>query len=108
MRHIWARTQSVTPSRVFLWLTLLGKGQVIATFALAAGALFIIWRKRFLLAPLTVTLLGSEATVQAVKHIILRARPGAELAYYVEQSAAFPSGHAALAVALYGFLAYAL
>jgi membrane protein DedA with SNARE-associated domain/membrane-associated phospholipid phosphatase len=95
-------------TKAFLWFTLLAKGQVIVTFALAAGALFIIWRKRFLLAPLTITLLGTEATVQAIKHIILRARPGAELAYYIEKSAAFPSGHAAIAAAFYGFLAYAL
>jgi membrane-associated phospholipid phosphatase len=95
-------------TKVFLWLTLLGKGQVVAAAATAACALFLVWQRRYLLVPLLIVLAGTQATVQAVKHLVLRARPGAELAYYVEKSSAFPSGHAAMATALYGFLVYAL
>jgi undecaprenyl-diphosphatase len=93
---------------VFLWLTLWGRGEVAAAVALAAAAIFLLWRWRYLLMPLLIVLAGTGATVQAVKGLVLRARPGAELAYYVEASSAFPSGHSATAVALYGFLAYAL
>jgi membrane protein DedA with SNARE-associated domain len=92
----------------FIWLTLLGKGQVIAVLALSSGALFLLWRRRHLLVPLLVTLLGTEATVQAVKHLIARTRPGADIAYYLEKSFSFPSGHSALAMTFYGFLIYAL
>ena len=95
-------------TNVFLWLTLLGKGDVVTVVAAAACALFLLWRRRHLLVPLLITLAGTQATVQAIKHLILRARPGAELAYYVEKSFAFPSGHAATSTALYGFLVYAL
>jgi membrane protein DedA with SNARE-associated domain len=92
----------------FVWLTLLGKGQVVVALALAAGTLFLLWRRRHLVAPLVITLLGAEATVQAVKHLLARARPGADVAYYLEKSFSFPSGHAAISMALYAFLAYAL
>jgi membrane protein DedA with SNARE-associated domain len=95
-------------TKVFLWLTLLGKGEVVAAVAVGACAAFLLWRRRYLIVPLVVTLAGTQATVQAVKHLILRARPGPELAYYVEKSFAFPSGHSATAMALYGFLTYAL
>ena len=95
-------------TKVFLWLTLLGKGEVVVAVAATACALFLLWRRRYLLVPLLIVLAGTQATVQAVKHLILRARPAAELAYYVEKSSAFPSGHAATAAALYGFLVYAL
>jgi undecaprenyl-diphosphatase len=96
------------PTRAFLWFTFLGRGEVAAAAALAACVLFLLWRRRHLVAPLLVALAGTGATVRAVKGLVLRARPGAELAHYVEASFAFPSGHSATAVALYGFLAYAL
>lgn len=95
-------------TKAFLWLTLLGKGEVVVAVAAAACALFVLWRKRYLLVPLLLVLAGTQATVQAVKRLILRARPGADVAYYVEKSFAFPSGHSATAMVLYGFLAYAL
>jgi membrane-associated phospholipid phosphatase len=43
-----------------------------------------------------------------MKALIARARPGGLLPSMLETSASFPSGHATLALALYGFLAYAL
>jgi membrane-associated phospholipid phosphatase len=96
------------PTRVFLWLTFLGRGEVAAAVALAACVLFLLWRRRHLVTPLLVALAGTGATVQAIKGLVLRARPGAELAHYVETSFAFPSGHSTTAAALYGFLAYAV
>lgn len=96
-----------TLTMVFLWLTLLGKGTIVAAAAAAACAVFLLWRRRHLIVPLLVTLGGTEAVVQAVKHLVLRDRPAPELAYYVEKSFAFPSGHSAIAMALYGFLVYA-
>lgn len=96
------------PTRVFLWLTFLGRGEIATAIALAAAAIFLLWRRHHLVVPLLVALAGAGATVRAVKGLVLRARPGAELAHYVEASFAFPSGHGATAAALYGFLAYAL
>jgi undecaprenyl-diphosphatase len=82
---------------------------VALAVALAAAAIFLLWRRRHLLVPLLVALAGTQATVQAVKHLVRRPRPRAELvAQGAEASFAFPSGASAIAVALYGFLAYAL
>jgi membrane-associated phospholipid phosphatase len=97
------------PTQAFLWLTFLGRGEVAAAVALAACILFLLWRRpHHLVAPLLVALAGAGVTVRAVKDLVLRARPGVELAHYVEASFAFPSGHSATAAALYGFFAYAL
>ena len=93
---------------LMLWLTLLGKGQVVTVMAFAACALFLLWNCRYYVVPLVLTLGGAEATMQLVKRAVGRARPGADLAYYVERSFSFPSGHATMAAAFYGFLAYAV
>jgi undecaprenyl-diphosphatase len=57
--------------------------------------------------PLLVALGGDHVTVQLIKHLVARPRPGADIAYYLETSSSFPSGNSAIAVVLYGFLAYA-
>lgn len=95
-------------AEVFVWLTLLAKGQVVGAIAVAAGAIFLLWGERHRIVPLLVTVLGAEATMQAVKRLVDRPRPGLEFAYYLEKSFSFPSGHATQAMALYGFLVYAL
>ena len=102
-----AHRQPVVTS-LLLWFTLLGKGQVVAVMALGACALFLLWNRRYYVVPLVLTLGGAEATMQLVKRAVGRARPGADLAYYVERSFSFPSGHATMAAAFYGFLAYAV
>jgi undecaprenyl-diphosphatase len=38
--------------------------------------------------------------------LINRARPGADIAYYLENSQSFPSGHSAIAMAFFGFITY--
>lgn len=50
--------------------------------------------------------LGSGGVVYAFKHIVERARPLSMPAFFVETSFSFPSGHATIAVVLYGFLWY--
>ena len=100
------RQHAVT--ELLLGFTFLGKGLVIALMALAACALFLLWNRRHLVVPLALTLGGAEVTMQLVKRAVARARPNADLAYYMERSFSFPSGHATLAAAFYGFLAYAI
>ena len=64
-------------------------------------------RKAFFVAPLWVTFLGAQVTTWAGKLLIGRERPA-----FIEAVSAvfpsFPSGHATAAMAVYGFLAYAL
>lgn len=93
-------------TQFFLWITMLGKWQVVLGFAVVASSLFWFWGKQFHIVPLWVAILGSEAVNLFGKLAVHRPRP--EAAWYVESSFSFPSGHATIAVAFYGFLAYVL
>lgn len=75
---------------------------IIAAFGLA----FWFLGQRALATGLVVATLGETATVGILKPLFGRVRPS--IAHFTETSASFPSGHAALAVALFGFLAYAV
>lgn len=55
---------------------------------------------------LIIIFLGTDASVYFIKIFINRARPGADIAYYIEHSKSFPSGHSAIAIAMYGFATY--
>ncbi|MFQ5846570.1 MAG: LssY C-terminal domain-containing protein [Candidatus Methylomirabilales bacterium] len=90
----------------FLWVTLLGKWQIVLSVATAACVLLWLWRQEIYIAPLLVASIGSEAFTQLGKIVFQRPRP--PLAAYTEQSFSFPSGHATIAMAFYGFLAYLL
>jgi len=56
--------------------------------------------------PLLLTIAGAEIFTAISKIVFHRPRP--ELAIYLEHSFSFPSGHATIAVAFYGFLIYML
>ena len=92
--------------RFFTWITLLGKWQVITVFTLAFGLVLWVWDRRRDLAALLVILTGSQVFTYVGKWAFHRPRP--ELPVLVEHSFAFPSGHATVAVAFYGFAAYVL
>ena len=93
-------------AELFLKITFLGKWEVILAFAIAFSIIFILLnRKRYVL-PLWLSVAGSTIFVFLGKLAFHRQRP--DIALYVEHSFSFPSGHAAIAVALYGFMAYFL
>jgi undecaprenyl-diphosphatase len=98
------RTDSLT--NVFSWITLLGKSQVILGFIAIAVALLWLWRKNYYIFSLFIAVTGSEVFTYLGKLAFHRPRP--ELAVYAEQSFSFPSGHATIAVAFYGFAGYLL
>lgn len=91
-------------AEAFLKITFLGKWEVVFGFAVAFSIIFLLLnRKRYVL-PLWLSVAGSMTFVFLGKLAFHRARP--DIALYVEHSFSFPSGHAAIAVALYGFMAY--
>lgn len=92
--------------KTFFWITLLGNWQIVVVFAAIASCIFIMWKKKSYVMPLWVTLAGSELFVFLGKLAFHRPRPN--VAIYIENSFSFPSGHAAIAVAFYGFMAYIL
>jgi membrane protein DedA with SNARE-associated domain len=91
---------------IFIWITLLGKNQVILVFMFVAVALLWLWQKRYCILPLFIAVTGGEVFTYLGKLVFHRPRP--EMAVYAESSFSFPSGHAAIAVTFYGFVGYLL
>lgn len=84
-------------------LTNLGSSAVVVPAALAVG--LALWQRRHSIRPLwflAVTYAGAELLFQAIKHLTARSRPPATLAIGHFSGFAFPSGHATLAVAMWG------
>lgn len=92
---------------VFQWITRLGgTATLTAVSLLATGFLWADHRGRFIM-PLWVAIAGSETITWLGKYVFSRSRP--ELGGVIEVSSpSFPSAHAAGAMAVYGFIAYAL
>ncbi|MEJ2038965.1 MAG: LssY C-terminal domain-containing protein, partial [Desulfosarcinaceae bacterium] len=93
-------------THVFTWVTLLGKAQVMGVFVAAALALLWMWGKRHCMLPLLAAIAGSEGFTYLGKLAFHRPRP--EWAVYAETSFSFPSGHATIAMAFFGFVGYLL
>ncbi|MDO8499064.1 MAG: phosphatase PAP2 family protein [bacterium] len=93
-------------SQIFFGITMLGKSYVVATVCL--GVIIWFWKsgRAKYIWPLIISVGGSTVTTVVLKAVIGRSRPAEVFAYYAEHSPSFPSGHATVAVALYGFLAY--
>jgi undecaprenyl-diphosphatase len=73
----------------------------------ALVSIHLYLQKRYLrVTQLLITILGSTSTTFFIKYIYSRERPLE--AFYLESTPSFPSGHAALSMALYGFLIYLL
>lgn len=90
----------------FTWVTFFGKWEMVVVGAMLSIFLLWIWgRGRFAL-PLVIAIAGAELFTTLGKIVLHRPRP--DIAYYVEHGFSFPSGHATIAVAFYGFLAYIL
>jgi membrane protein DedA with SNARE-associated domain len=104
--NILAVFRTDTLTNVFTWITLLGKSQVIFVFIAVSVALMWLWRKSPYIIPLFVAVIGSAGFTYLGKLAFHRTRP--EMAVYAEPSFSFPSSHATIAVAFYGFLSYLL
>lgn len=91
--------------QAFLIVTLLGKWWVAATIVLITAAIFYFKNYKKYIIPFFISVGGGFTTGFLAKIIWQRPRP-AGIAVYVENSWSFPSGHAILAVSLYGFLIY--
>lgn len=91
----------------FLWITSLGSGPALAAVAMTATAFLWADRRPTFIIPLWTAFLGAQLTTWAGKYAIDRHRPE-----FIEgvsaMSPSFPSGHATGAIAVYGFLAYAI
>lgn len=92
--------------RIFLFITNLGRWQIVASLALVVVLTWWWFKKsRYILGLLT-ALVGSTFFDWLTKLVFHRPRP--PFPVYLEPSYSFPSGHATVAVAFYGFLIYYL
>ena len=92
----------------FLWITLLGKGIIVISIAFISSIILWLTEKRVYIFSLWLTITGSALISFLGKILINRPRPGGLIPFYQEPSLSFPSGHATIAVALYGFIIYVI
>ncbi len=93
-------------TNIFIFFTRLGDWQVIAGLGVVAIAVLRLLRKKREIIFFLTALISGEIIKELLKLFFHRARPDAAFALIQESGYSFPSGHAILAVALYGFLIY--
>lgn len=93
--------------KVFLWITILAKAKIVLSFSLLLLLVFLLRHQAVFILPLLVTLAGSGIFNLLGKMAFHRQRPSG-IGVYTEASYSFPSGHATLAAAFYGFVVYYL
>lgn len=98
------RTPQLTA--LFIWVTFLGKWQIVGGFLAAVSIILWLWKKRDYIAYFWLTLLIGELAAYLGKLSVHRIRPYNPV--YFEDSFSFPSGHAVIAMIFYGFLGYFL
>ena len=98
--------RDIFAEKIFLSFTMLGEAVFVIILSVIISLLLWHWRKKWQIIALWVVVVGSGVCTQIAKLIFHRARPSDAL--LLEHSASFPSGHATIAIAFYGFLAYLL
>ena len=89
---------------IFLWITVLGKEAVLLYLAAVVSIILWLYKKRAEAVSLWIAVLGAGLFTLLGKTFLHHARPGGFIPVYFEDSSSFPSGHAALALAFYGYL----
>lgn len=92
---------------VFSWITDLGGSAALIAVTLVTTGLLWAHGRACVVAPLWLTVLGSQLTTLAGKYALARPRPAfaADVAAFTPS---FPSGHATSAMAVYGFIGYVI
>ena len=98
--------RDIFAEKIFLSFTMLGEALFVIILSVIISLLLWHWRKKWQIISMWTAIVGSEVTTYILKLIVDRARPSDAL--ILEHSASFPSGHATIAIAFYGFLAYLL
>ncbi len=89
--------------KIVLFITMFGNSKIIILLSIMVIILFLVYKKNYIL-PFLISITGSAATTWSIKYLLHRPRPYE--AYYHAVGFSFPSGHATIAAAFYGFLTY--
>jgi len=95
--------RNLTITDVFIGFTELGETIFAGGLIVCLVLYFALRRKYAYLAGLLVSAAGATATTLILKQVVARARPDIFYRAYPESGFSFPSGHATIAVAFYGF-----
>ena len=101
-----AALRSPATTGLFMSITALGGTVLIGGVSVLLGLYFLVRGRLSLLAGLAVAIGGAGAVLFILKEAVARTRPPAALQAYAETGFSFPSGHATMSLAFYGFLAY--
>ncbi len=93
---------SIVPA--FVFITSLGSTPITCLIILLTAILCAVVRQPYILVGLLISTIGSTAFTFLSKMVFQRSRPIDIL--LMEHTYSFPSGHATISIALYGFLAY--
>ncbi len=93
---------SIVPA--FVFITSLGSTPITCFIILLTAILCAVMRQPYILVGLLISTIGSTAFTFLSKMVFQRTRPIDIL--LMEHTYSFPSGHATISIALYGFLAY--
>jgi membrane-associated phospholipid phosphatase len=108
MANLWVEPYRVPLLvSIFSWITGLGASYTLAAVLLVTTGFCWACGRRYLILPLWIAIIGAESTTWLGKFAFSRARPDFVTAV-TAFSFSFPSGHATGAMAVYGFIAYAL
>ena len=88
----------------FILITSLGSTPITCLVVLLTGVVCWVIRQRFIFIGLLIAIIGSTVFTFISKLLFHRVRPVDILLF--EQTFSFPSGHATVTIALYGFIAY--
>ncbi|OGG50755.1 hypothetical protein A2763_02415 [Candidatus Kaiserbacteria bacterium RIFCSPHIGHO2_01_FULL_54_36] len=91
---------------IFIGITELGEALLIGGLALCLCLVFFLQRKYAYLTGLFISVVLTGSLVLMIKELVQRARPEHLYRAYTEAGYSFPSAHAALSVAFYGFCMY--
>jgi undecaprenyl-diphosphatase len=91
---------------VMLAITYMGNAILVSILTILSAASFYFQKHYTRILPLLISVGGSSITVYILKELVDRARPA--VALYPEFSFSFPSYHAAVAIALYGFFIFTI
>lgn len=99
-----ARLQEPSLVNFFAFMTSFGSGFIPYLVTILACLLCVIMRKPYIVLGLLISTIGGSTFTAISKQLFHRTRP--QDALLLESSFSFPSGHATIAMALYGFLGY--
>ncbi len=106
LAQLIAMLRTAETVQFFIWMTELGAWQLIIAFTLISMTILWLVQRQQFIAGLLTAVSGSIVFTTLGKIAFHRPRPVE--AVLLENSYSFPSGHATIAVAFYGFLAYIL